>query len=336
MPSIASGCASFGRRNGERGRARGAVDGGIHIFIVVAARVDRALERGEGDALCILRPVARAGEAFRMFLDRLGERLRLRAVVDQAPVLGAVGAHALGGGAEEIGQVAPHFALVGDAREPAGARQHAQQRHLGQAHRGGTVVDHQDLVAGEGDLVAAAGAGAVHRGEEFEPVVAAGVLHAVARLVGEFAEIHLPAVARLAQHVDVGAGAEHALARRGQHHAAHLGVLEADAVQRIVELDVDAEVVGVELEFIAGLQPFVLVHVHRQRGGRAVYAHAPMGVAIGMRFECDDGRGRGLGHGCLHGFSWFSLELYEGPRKGRALPFPPCSPRAPLSRTVAK
>ena len=261
-----------------------------------------------------------------MIPDRLGERLRLRAVIDQAPGLGAVGAHALGGGAEKIGQVAPHFSLVGDAREAAGARQHAQQRHFGQAHRGGAVVDHQDLVAGERDLVAAAGAGAVHRGEELEPVVAAGVLHAVARLVGELAEIHLPAVTGLAQHVDVGAGAEHALARRSEDHAAHLGVLEADAVQGIVELDVHAEVVGVELQLVAGLDALVLVHVHGEGGDRAVDAHAPVGVALGVGVEADACRVGCFGHGCLHGFSWFSLD------RGNPLGLSPSG----SSRTVAK
>ena len=267
-----------------------------------------------------------------MLLDCLGERLRLRAVIDQAPVLGAVGAHALRRGAEEIGQVAPHLSLVGDAGEAAGARQHAQQRHLGQAHGGGAVVDHQDFVAGERDLVAAAGAGAVHRGEKLEPVVAAGILHAVARFVGELAEIHLPAVARLAQHVNVGAGAEHALARRGEDHAAHPGVLEADAVQGIVQLDVHAQVIGVELEFVAGPEPFVLVHIHRQSRDRAVHAHAPVHVALGVGVEADACGVCCLGHGCLHGYSWFeSLYQYAGIRVGSegSHPFlgPSCPPK---------
>ena len=127
-------------------------------------------------------------------------------MVDEPPRLGAVGAHPLGGGAEHVGEVAPHLALVDEPRQAAGARQHAEQRHFGQAHRARAVVDHDDLVAGERQLVAAAGAGAVDRGQEFEARIGARILDAVAGLVGEFAEIDLLRVARLAQHVDVGAG----------------------------------------------------------------------------------------------------------------------------------
>ena len=58
------------------------------------------------------------------------------------------------------------------------------------------VVHQQDLVAGQRQLVAAAGADAVERGEELDAAVRAHVLHAEARLVGELAEVHLEGVAR--------------------------------------------------------------------------------------------------------------------------------------------
>ena len=38
-------------------------------------------------------------------------------------------------------------------------------------------------------------------------------------------------------------------------HGADLGMLEADAVQRVVQLDIDAEIVGIELELVAGDRP---------------------------------------------------------------------------------
>ena len=78
------------------------------------------------------------------------------------------------------------------------------------------VVDQHDLVAGERQLVAAARAVPLTRGEELEPGVAARVLDAVARLVGELAEVHFPRVRRRAEHVDVRAGAEHALLAAGR------------------------------------------------------------------------------------------------------------------------
>jgi len=77
------------------------------------------------------------------------------------------------------------FPLVGQPREAAGARQHAQQRHFGQADRRRSIVHEHDLVARERQLVPAAGRGAVARGEELQPRVPARVLDAVARLVGD-------------------------------------------------------------------------------------------------------------------------------------------------------
>ena len=69
-------------------------------------------------------------------------------------------AHALFGGAEDVGEVAAHLALVGHPGQAAGAGQHGEQRHLGQRHRRTCVVGQDDVVAGQRQLVAAAGAGA--------------------------------------------------------------------------------------------------------------------------------------------------------------------------------
>ena len=90
----------------------------------------------------------------------------------------------------------------------------------------------------------------------------ARILDAVARLVGELAEVDLVGVGRARQHADVGAGAEHARLARAQHHDLHLRVLEAQPLDRVGELDVDAEVVGVELELVALEQAALLVDVH--------------------------------------------------------------------------
>ena len=58
----------------------------------------------------------------------------------------------------------------------------------------------------------------------------------------------LSAVRGAREHADIGAGAEHARLAGAQHHHLHLGMLEAQALQRIGKLDIDAEVVGIELE----------------------------------------------------------------------------------------
>jgi hypothetical protein len=46
-------------------------------------------------------------------------------------------------------------------------------------------------------------------------------------------------------------------------------VLEAQPLDRVVQLDVDAEVVGIELQLVAGPEPAVLADVQRERGDRA-------------------------------------------------------------------
>ena len=56
-------------------------------------------------------------------------------------------------------------------------------------------------------------------------------------------------------------------------------MLEADAVDGVVEFDVDAEVVTVELELIAGPQPGVFIEVRRQRRYRAVESQLPVPVS---------------------------------------------------------
>src|SRR4029453_9528751 len=94
----------------------------------------------------------------------------------------------------------------------------------------------------------------------------ARILDAVSCLVGELAEIDFPRVRGKPQHEDVGAGTEDALATARDDDAANLGVLEAYALQRVRELDVDTEVVGVELELVAWQEAAILVD--RERGDR--------------------------------------------------------------------
>ena len=60
----------------------------------------------------------------------------------------------------------------------------------------------------------------------------------------------LCAVRRLAEHADIGAGAEHVVLARLDDDAAHLRMLEAQPLHRVVQLDVDAEIVGIELELV--------------------------------------------------------------------------------------
>ena len=93
---------------------------------------------------------------------------------------------------------------------------------------------------------------------------------------------------RLAQHADVGAGAEHALLAGGDHHGSHFRMLEAEALDRVVELDVHAQIVGVQLELVPRPEAAALVDVHRQRRHRPVEGELPVPVPRWLRPEIDD------------------------------------------------
>ena len=83
--------------------------------------------------------------------------------IDQAPLDGALALDAFLDGAEGVGAVAAHLALVGDAGQAAGAGQHGEQRNFGQRNGRVAVVGEDDLVARERQLVAAAGRRALAR-----------------------------------------------------------------------------------------------------------------------------------------------------------------------------
>ena len=227
------------------------------------------------------------GEILRPLLHRVVELRAGHDLVDQPPFDRALAFDAFLGGAEEIGMVAPDFALVGDPREPAGAGQHRQQRQLRQRHRRRAVVDQHDVVGGERQLVAAAGGGAVDHADGLEPRGFARVLDAVAGLVGELAEVDLVGMGRAREHADIGAGAEHLRLGGAQQHDLRLRMLEAQPLDRVGKLDVDAEVVGVELEVVALVEPALLVDVHGQRRDVAVDGELPMAVLRGIGLEID-------------------------------------------------
>ena len=286
--------SSAGGAPRDRGGAPSAVDRDVDVVVVQRVGLDRLGQRRQRDAGGVGRPVAELRQLGGALLHHGSELRRLGDRVDEPPVDRLGAAHAFARRAEDVGEVVANAPLVGQPRQAAGARQHAEQRHFGQADRAAAVVDEDDLVAGEREFVAAAGARAVDRGDELQPVVARAVLDAVARLVGELAEVHLPRVARDAEHEDVGAGAEDAVLGAGDDDRAHLRVLEADAVQRIGELDVDAEVVAVELELVAGADAAVLVEVGDERCHRPFEAQLPVAVAVGVGLVV---HARSVGHG---------------------------------------
>jgi hypothetical protein len=98
------------------------------------------------------------------------------------------------------------------------------------------------------------------------------------------------------KHVDVGARAEDAVALAADHHRADLGMLEAQPLHRIRQLDVDAEIVGIELELVAGPQAAILVHVHGEVGDAILEGELPMLVAARLGAEVDQRFGHGASY----------------------------------------
>ena len=64
-------------------------------------------------------------------------------------------------------------------------------------------------------------------------------------------------------------------------------MLEANTLQNVVQLDVNAEVVRIELELVAGLQAAVFVDVHGQRRNAAVKREPPMAILSGSHVKRD-------------------------------------------------
>jgi hypothetical protein len=143
------------------------------------------------------------------------------------------------------------------------------------------------VVGRQCEFVTAAGRGAVDDRDETLPGILAGILQPVAGLVGEFAEIDLVGVGGPRQHADVGSGAEHAVLGGAYDHHLHAGMLEAQPLHHVGELDVDTEIVGIQFELIALEQPAILVDIHRQRRNVAFDIQLPMPVArrIGLKID---------------------------------------------------
>ena len=109
----------------------------------------------------------------------------------------------------------------------------AKQRRLRQRHRRAAVVHQHDVIGGERQFIAAAGGVAVDGADVGLLGILRGILDGQPRFVGELAEVHLVAVRRLAEHADIGAGAEHiVLARLDDDRSALPDARSAGAARR--------------------------------------------------------------------------------------------------------
>ncbi len=119
-------------------------------------------------------------------------------------------------------------------------------------------------------------------------------------------------VGRPRQHADVGAGAEHPVFGRPQQHHLDAGMLEAEPLHRVRQFDVDAEIVGIQLELITFEQPAILIDVHGKRRDLAIDVQPPVPVArrIGLKIDMPGAIGEDAiftGHGHPHLFLGYPL-----------------------------
>src|SRR5439155_16883301 len=138
----------------------------------------------------------------------------------------------------------------------------------------------QDLVTRERELVTAARSGARQGAQAPNARAFAELFEPEARFVGELAEVDLERVRGAAEHVDVRARAEDAVLRAADDERFGFGVLEPDALERVGELDVDAEIVRVELERVARAHAAVLLDVHEERRDRSIEGELPVLVTV--------------------------------------------------------
>ena len=64
-------------------------------------------------------------------------------------------------------------------------------------------------------------------------------------------------------------------------------MLETQTLHGIIELNIDTEIIGIELQLIARHQRRVFLDVHSQRGGPPLEAQLPVLIALWMRGAID-------------------------------------------------
>ena len=221
-------------------------------------------------------------------LGHFGLELAVRHdLVDQPPLQRALALDAFLDGAEIVGVIAAYLALVDHAGQPASAGQHGKQRQFWQRHRRRTIVGEHDVIGRQRQLIAASGRGPVDHANKALPRVRAGILQPVAGLIGELAEVDLVGMRGARKHADVGAGAEHPVFRRTQHHHLDAGMLEPEPLHGVRQFDIDAKVIGIQLELITFEQAAILVDIHRQRRHLTVDGKLPVPVAGRLGLEID-------------------------------------------------
>jgi hypothetical protein len=95
-------------------------------------------------------------------------------------------------------------------------------------------------------------------------------------------------MSRAREHINVRARRENAVFAADQHNSSDFGVFEPEPLDRIGKLDVDAQVVAVQFELVAGMKPGILTHVKGESRDSSIYRQVPVTVIRGSSFEAND------------------------------------------------
>ena len=90
-------------------------------------------------------------------------------------------------------------------------------------------------------------------------------------------------------------------------------MLESQALNNVVELDIDAEIVGVELQRIVAGNGAILVHVERERGDGTVDGEAPVAVVVRVGPEVDHRPRHPSGNGAAPRCRWRAKDYMACP-----------------------
>ena len=92
---------------------------------------------------------------------------------------------------------------------------------------------------------------------------------------------------RFGERTDIGAGAKHVVFAGADDDGAHLGVLEAQALHGVGELDIDTEIVRIELQFGARVEAASRIDIEGQGRDRAVDRQFPVAITRWVGAEID-------------------------------------------------
>src|SRR2546422_3832893 len=131
----------------------------------------------------------------------------------------------------------------------------------------------------ERQLVTAAGRRSIAGGYKLQSGMRARVFDAIPRFIREFAKIHFPRVRGQPEHINVGPRTKNAVLRASDDDRTNLRMFKSNALKRIMQLDIHAEIVGIQFQFVSRADSTVFGDIHRQRGYSSVKRETPMIVS---------------------------------------------------------